>query len=121
MQIDFQEKIINAKLPDEYILVSLDVVSLFTNIPNDLVYKAVDNKWFQIKKFTILPKKKFVIGLKIILEKLTFNFNNIIYQQIFGTPMGSLVIPVVADCVLEMIEDEVFKKLKIRTPLYFIS
>lgn len=116
---EFKEKINDTVLPEGYVLVSLDVVSLFTNIPNDLVYKAVDKRWFQIRKFTNLPKSEFLKGLKVVLENCTFSFNNVIYHQIFGTPMGSPVSPVVADLVMEMIEDEIMKKSTIRTPFYY--
>ncbi|XP_037028013.1 uncharacterized protein LOC119068513 [Bradysia coprophila] len=112
-------KIKDTIIPDGYVLVSLDVVSLFTNIPSELVYKAIDKRWFQIKKFTTLPKKEFLEGLKVVLENCTFSFNDIIYHQIFGSPMGSPVSPVVADLVMEMVEDEAFNKYKSRTPFYY--
>lgn len=39
---EFKEKMENTRLPDDYMLVSLDVISLFTKIPNELVYLAID-------------------------------------------------------------------------------
>ena len=116
--MDFKKKINNVRVPEGYMLVSLDVISLFTNIPNELVYKAIHNKWFQIKKFTTLPKSEFIKGIKMVLENCTFSFNDIIYEQIFGSPMGSPMSPVIADLVMEILEEESIKKLKFRLPFF---
>lgn len=62
--LDFKEKLKNIKLPDGYVLASLDVVSLFTKIPKEMVYEAINKKWFQIKKFTTLPKSEFMKGIR---------------------------------------------------------
>lgn len=114
----FKEKMDNVRLPDGYVLVSLDVISLFTKIPKELVYLALDKNWFKIKKHTTLPKNEFIRGIKMIMENCTFSFNGTIYEQIFGSPMGSPVSPVLADLVMEMLEDEVLKKLNFRLPFY---
>lgn len=115
---EFKQKIDNVRIPEGYELVSLDVVSLFTNIPTKLVLQAIDRYWFQIKKFTTLPKNEFVRGLKLVIENCTFSFDNVIYEQIFGSPMGSPVSPVLADLVMEMLEENTIRKLKFRLPFY---
>lgn len=117
--LDFREKIKSSKLPEGYVLISLDVVSLFTNIPNELVLKAIDLNWFKIKKHTTLPKAQFVNGLKMVMENGVFSFNDVIHQQTFGSPMGSSVSPILADLVMEMLEDEVFTKLNFCVPFYY--
>lgn len=43
-------KLRKIRLPKNYILISFDVVSLFTNIPNDLVYAAIHKRWTKIQK-----------------------------------------------------------------------
>lgn len=75
------------RLPSNYKLISLDVVSLFTNIPKECVYSAIDKRWTKNKKFTKLPKDEFIAGLKLVLEECTFQFNGAFYKQIFGAPM----------------------------------
>lgn len=42
---EFVQFVREVKLPAGYVLVSLDVVSLFTNIPKDLVIEIVENNW----------------------------------------------------------------------------
>ena len=43
-------------------MISLDVVAMFTNIPLDLVKKAVSNRWIKVKSHTKLDKKEFLKG-----------------------------------------------------------
>lgn len=76
------------KVPNEYNMISLDVVSLFTNIPIDIALQCIKKKWDQIKIYTELPLEEFLCVTKICLNNAYCNFNNIIYKQIFGTPMG---------------------------------
>lgn len=64
----------NTKLPTNYKLMSLDVKSLFTNIPNLLVYKAIKEKWRDISRHTSIPLETFLEGIKLVLENNFFYF-----------------------------------------------
>ena len=52
---DLVNKIKNIIIPDEYIMLSLDVCSLLTNIPNDLVCKSFDRRWTDIHRKCKIP------------------------------------------------------------------
>lgn len=52
------------------------------------------------------------------MENCTFTFNDTIYEQIFGSPMGSPMSPVLADLVMESLEEDPFKNLSFRIPFY---
>ena len=54
---------------------------------------------------TPLPKEALVSLLRLCLSSTTFYYNGTVYQQIFGTAMGSPVSVVVANIVMEHIED----------------
>ena len=95
------------KVPAGYIMVSFDVISLFTNTPVDLVIKAIENRWDEIESLSPLPKTEFVSTMKLILNTTYFSFNNTIYKQNFGTAMGSSLSVVAANLVMEMLENEV--------------
>jgi len=41
--------------------------------------------------------------LKLILESISFKFNNIIYKQKFGTPMGSPLSSIIAEIVSSIV------------------
>jgi len=41
--------LLGKKIPENHLMLSLDVKSLFTNIPSDLVLEAINNRWSYIK------------------------------------------------------------------------
>ncbi|KAL6419173.1 hypothetical protein ACFW04_014050 [Cataglyphis niger] len=69
-------------------LVSLDVISLFTNVPNDLAIRGIGKRWHFIEKNTSIPYKEFSAGVRLVLNSTFFKFNGRIYRQTFGSPMG---------------------------------
>jgi len=83
-----------------YILASLDVVSLFTNVPIDLILNSIEKRWVHISTKTNISKEEFVTTVKFILNSIFFTFNNKFYKQIFGTLMGSPLSPIIADIVM---------------------
>jgi len=59
------------------------------------------------------------MAVEFVLSSTFFTFNNICYKQIFGTPMGSPLSPVIADLVLQDLEMSAIKMLPFRLPLYY--
>jgi len=106
-------------LCEEHDLVSLDATSLFTNIPMELAIKSLTDRWGQITRGTTIPKEEFMIGVRMVMESTFFTFNNKIYKQKFGTPMGSPLSPIIADIVMEDIESQALKVLSCRLPIYY--
>ena len=90
-------------LPDE-VLVSFDVVSLFTNIPTDLALLTAkrrleqDDSWTERTGLTIDDILRF---LSLCLNATLVTFMEQHYQQVQGTAMGSPVSVVDADIVME--------------------
>jgi len=74
-------------------LASLDVVSLFTNVPIEHVYDTISDRWNLIERNTSIPKEDFINAIKLVLESTFFSFNKIVYRQVFGIPMGSPLPP----------------------------
>jgi len=112
------EKLRSVKLDDRHVLLSLDVVSLFTNIPLDLAIDSVSKRLDNILDNCKIPNNEFILSLKMILKSTYFSFNNVIYKQNFGTPMGSPLSPIIADLVLRDIESRAINILNIRLPIY---
>lgn len=110
----FVENTKNLIIPDEYEIVSLDVVSLFTNIDNNLFLALIKKNWKNIKNKsgTKLTKPQFLDALDLLLNNCEFSFNNVGYKQIFGTPMGSPISPVIAEFVMQYVETSVLAKLQ---------
>ncbi|XP_036339738.1 uncharacterized protein LOC118749054 [Rhagoletis pomonella] len=100
--IEFKNKIGNTHIYDDESLVSFDVVSLFPSIPVELAIEIIDSKWSLIKKHTSLTRELFLTILNYCTkENHYFKYNDKIYEQKPGMPMGSPASPVIADIVME--------------------
>jgi len=98
---------------------SLDVVSLFTNVPIEYPYDAISDRWKLIERNTSISKEEFIKALRLVLESTFFSFDRVVYRQVFGTPMGSPLSPIIADLVLRDLETKAIKKLPFVLPIYF--
>ena len=91
----------------EEILVSFDVVSLFTKVPIELAIHVAKERLQEdntLEDRTALSINEIIQLLEFCLKATYFSFRGKYYQQIFGTAMGSPVFVVVADMVMENIE-----------------
>jgi len=91
--------------------VSLDVTSLFTNIPEELVFEAIENRWTEISKITKFNHLTQFLHAVDVFSSACFGFDNGFYDQIFGIPMGSPLFSILADMVLDDLEVDCLKKL----------
>ena len=111
--IELKERLNNITLNDDEILISLDVISLFTNIPIYLAIKNIMDKWDDIKHNTDINKSKFLQILNFCLrDNNYFNYENDIYIQTFGMPMGNPLSPTIANIILDKLLDECILQLK---------
>ena len=87
---DFINFIEQTKVPVDVILVSMDVTSLYTNIPPEEGIQTVcrEYKTFYLNKPPI-PKPLLEQVLRLILQENSFQFNGKNHLQIHGTVMGT--------------------------------
>ena len=82
-------------VPNETLLATFDVVSLYTNIPHDLGLTAI--KYWPDKYPDSIDQRflcRFILeATKFILENNTFQFNDKYYFQISGMAMGTKMEP----------------------------
>ncbi|XP_025264619.1 uncharacterized protein LOC112637990 [Camponotus floridanus] len=88
------------RIDDNIKLISLDVISLFTNIPLDLAIDSLSNRWDYIGGNCQIPRDEFLTAVRFVLNSTFFMFNGVCYQQTFGTPMGSPLSPIIAEITL---------------------
>ena len=96
------------KIDNNEVLVSFDVVSLFTAIPVDKACEYIKKKLEQdatLSSRTNLDIDDIIALLQFTLSNNYFVFNDIIYKQVHGCAMGSPVSPVVANLCMEEIEE----------------
>ena len=99
-------------LDDDHVLISLDISSLFTNVPYDLVLKSLDRRCQLIHNKCRIPFDQIINCTKFLFENTYITFNNNIYWKIFGTPMGSPISPLFADIFIDDLENDCLQILK---------
>ena len=106
--LQFSKELSDIKIDDSEVLVSFDVVSLFTAIPVDKACEYIKKKLEQdatLSSRTNLDIDDITTLLQFTLSNNYFVFNDIIYKQVHGCAMGSPVSPVVANLCMEEIEE----------------
>ena len=106
-------------IPDQYEIISLDLISLFTNVHENLIYSAIQRRWPQLFNKINLTCSEFINVITFILNNNFFQFNNTYYKQIFGSAVGSPVSPILVDIVMQDFENEALSKLGFSVPFYF--
>lgn len=114
------ETIKNLKVPDDYVLVSLDVVSLFTNIPKNLVINIIEESYKYISNYTDISKSTLIQLIRYCFETSYFSYNNTIYLQKDGSAMGNPASPVLANLVMNHLFNKVVKTLPFNIPFLFV-
>ena len=107
----------NIILPKDYVLISLDVISLFPSIPKQLVIKILNEQWNFIKCYTSVSKEFFIELLIFIFETSYFQFQGNNYIQLDGTAMVNSARPTIANLVRSFLIDNVIKELKYNIPI----
>ncbi len=102
----FLTNIEDLKLEPDEIMISFDVVSLFTSIPLDTA-KRITNELltndYSWQTRTNLDKDDILELLNLCLST-EFSFQNSYYRQISGTPMGSPLFSFLAEAVMQDLE-----------------
>lgn len=111
--LQVKEQLKNMKLQQGEMLVSFDVISLFTNIPVHTAIRNIMTKWNTIKDFTKIPSAKFLKILQFCLQDNNyFVYGKKTFNQIFGMPMGNPLSPTIADITLDCLLDEAILELE---------
>lgn len=115
--IDLVKTLNTVTLPNNYVLVSFDVTSLFTNIPKELVIKIIKEKWQFISSYTTLSKSLLIELIEHCFDTSYFVFNKKFFKQIDGTAMGNPLSPVLANFVMTHLLETVIRQLEFPVPL----
>ena len=105
----FVEKIRSMSVDPDEILVSFDVVSLFTCIPTHLAIEVVKERLDfdqSLQERTNLSIQNIIALLQFVLDNIFFIFQGDHFKQIFGCPMGSPVSAILANLVMEYVEEK---------------
>ena len=86
------------------LIYTVDIESLYTNIPNSLGLTAIEYWLSKFPTFTEYPSNFIISSIKFILENNFFSYNKVIYKQLNGVAMGSNFAPKYANLVVGYIE-----------------
>ena len=116
---DFLKKLEKVKdIPLESLLVTLDVKSLYTNVPNNEGIKAVKESYEKYKEKTV-STKVIITFLSLILTLNNFVFNCTHYLQTMGCAMGTIYAPSYANIFMANCEAKhIYPYIKEKSLLY---
>ena len=95
-------------LPSNAILVTLDVSSLYTNIPHKEGIEACCH-FLNTRSHKSLPTERICDLIRMILGMNNFSFNDQHFLQILGTAMGTRMAPSYANLFMGKLEKEALK------------
>lgn len=102
----FAEWLRNVAVPDGYVLASLDVTSLFTNVSVERACGVIKKKWNTIRHYTKIPSDRFINLVRFcMIDCAYFSYQGKTYKQIFGTAMGSPLAATIANLVMDDLMD----------------
>ena len=116
---DFLQKLDKVKnVPNDCLLVALDVKSLYINIPNNEGIKAAREAYDNHPNKTVATKV-IITFLSLILTLNNFVFNSINYLQIMGCAMGTVCEPAYANIFMAQFEKQhIYPYIKNKSVLY---
>ncbi|BHF81434.1 hypothetical protein SprV_0702456400 [Sparganum proliferum] len=110
----FLERIKGMKITEDEVMVSFDITSLFTSIPQDLAVETVSELLErQYDETGVTIKRRHLVQLLRFCLKTYFTFEGTTYEQVKGTPMGSPLSGFIAEAVLQKVENLVFATYKL--------
>ena len=109
---DFAEEITGIQITEDVRMFSLDVTSLYTNVPTDYAIGCLEERWQEISRHTNIDHDSFISAVNLVLNSTFFVYQGITYSQTFGVPMGSPLSPVIANLVLEKLEQHCLTELE---------
>ena len=103
---DFIDKVTSLpNLPKDSLLCTLDVTSLYSNIPTEEGIAAVSERLYNDSDLQV-PARPLLTLLRLVLENNVITFNSLLFVQILGTAMGTKLAPSYANIFLGKLEKE---------------
>ena len=100
-------------IPSDALLVSMDVTSLYTNIPHSDGIKACEEAWDE-RDIKDPPTQTLVKLLTLVLKCNNFEFNGQHYLQVQGTAMGTKMAPAYANMFMGRLEKQLLMSVTMR-------
>lgn len=109
---DFLRQLEGIEWKEEYSLLCLDVVGLYTCIPHDLGLQACRQVLKERSISYLLHTEVLIDMMSVCLKQNYFIFDGRIYQQTLGTSMGTCFAPCLAGLYLGYWEEKIIKEIQ---------
>lgn len=117
---DFLDKLSQIEVPENALLITLDIESLYTNIQTKDGIKSVKRMFDKHPKHELLRPDKYLLELlELNLNCNDFVFDNQWYLQVSGTAMGKKFAPSYANIDMAIFEEEVLDISPKKPLVYF--
>lgn len=90
------------------------MISLFTNIPKELVVSTIEENWDNFKLVITIPKDYLIEIIKMCFDTSYFTFQNENFIQLDGSAMGNPASPSLANLVMNHILKKVLEVVPFR-------
>ena len=112
-------------IPDDAILLTIDVTALYTNIQKEDALKSME-KVLEARADKSMPTEFLLELLDLVLTFNIFEHDSQLYQQLIGVSMGTKVGPSVADIFMSFIDEDIKRKamnfaINMTNPLSFFK
>lgn len=114
----FLTDIIDLDIPDGSLLVTMDVTSLYTNIPHEDGIHAVLDAYDNLPFAKQVDTPTLGMLLKLILQLNNFEFNGDHFVQVSGTSMGTKIGPNYANIFMGALEEKFLGTCSLK-PYYY--
>nr|VZI19788.1 unnamed protein product [Spirometra erinaceieuropaei] len=114
----FLRRVQGLKVSADECFLSFDVVALFSSIQHDLAIECVTQR---LQTSPIEIPTQHVIELLNLCLRNYCQFDNRYYQQVKGTPMGSPISGLLAELVLQRLEEIVFQTIQPKLWLRYVD
>lgn len=108
--VEFANNIVKQELADTHRLMSLDIVNMYANIPNLETVDIVEQNLLHVNSIPPDEVNEILILLRLTLKQSYFTFNNKVYTQECGLPMGSPLSGILASIFMDAWEDSFLNK-----------
>ena len=118
---DFIERLKHLSINSHNIVVSFDVVSLFTNVPLAKTIELIIDRLYSEDNPVSMPVTADIFRkLMFLTTQGLFMYKNKLYKQTNGVTMGRLLGPTLANCFLGCIKQKLFENKSDFLPLVYL-